>query len=256
MPFWNGAGGALFLLNIVLMFIGLYIRLGIFEPPAFARLAEQGNISRAPVIEVLRRYPREVLLTAASRFAQHAAFYIFTAFIFTYGTQTLGVSRDFLRGVVMTASVVSFFTIPFFGWLSDRIGRKRMYAIGTAALGAFGFVYFALLDTGAPAWIFFAIVISMIPHDMVYGPQAAMIAECFPGAPALLGRIVGLPPGLRRGRRSGAADRGGAVGAVRLRLCGGRLYFCIRHREPSRDAVPARLHEQGYFGTLKTNPGS
>ena len=184
---WRGP----FLLNIVLMFIGLYIRLGIFEPPAFARLAEQGNISRAPVIEVLRRYPREVLLTAASRFAQHAAFYIFTAFIFTYGTQTLGVSRDFLLGAVMTASVVSFFTIPFFGWLSDRIGRKRMYAIGTAALGAFGFVYFALLDTGAPAWIFFAIVISMIPHDMVYGPQAAMIAECFPARLRYSGASLG-----------------------------------------------------------------
>jgi len=169
-----------FLLNIVLMFIGLYIRLRIFETPAFARLAEQGNISRAPAIEVLRRYPREVLLTAASRLAQQAAFYIFTAFIFTYGTQTLGVSRDFLLGAVMAASVVSFFTIPFFGWLSDRIGRTRMHAIGTAALGAFGFVYFALLDTGALAWIFFAIVISIIPHDMAYGPQAAMIAECFP----------------------------------------------------------------------------
>ena len=166
-----------FLLNIVLMFIGLYIRLRIFETPAFSRLAEQGNISRAPAIEVLRRYPREVLLTAASRLGQQAAFYIFTV---TYGTQTLGVSRDFLLGAVMAASVVSFFTIPFFGWLSDRIGRTRMHAIGTAALGAFGFVYFALLDTGAPAWIFFAIVISIIPHDMAYGPQAAMIAECFP----------------------------------------------------------------------------
>jgi MFS family permease len=115
-----------FLLSIVLIFIGLYIRLRIFETPAFARLAEQGNISRAPAIEVLRSYPREVVLTAASRFAQHAAFYIFTAFIFIYGTQTLGVSRDFLLGAVTTASVVSFFSIPFFGWLSDRIGRKRM----------------------------------------------------------------------------------------------------------------------------------
>ena len=242
-----------FLLNIVLMFIGLYIRLRIFETPAFARLAEQGNISRAPVIEVLRRYPREVLLTAASRLVQHAAFYIFTAFIFTYGTQTLGVSRDFLLGAVMTASVVSLFTIPFFGWLSDRIGRKRMYAIGNVALGAFGFVYFALLDTGAPAWIFFAIVISMIPHDMVYGPQAAMIAECFPArlrySGASLGYHLASVVAVVR-----AADRGGAVGAVRLRLCGRRLYFCIRHREPSRDVVPARLHKQGYLGTLKTDP--
>jgi len=180
-----------FLLNIVLMFIGLYIRLRIFETPAFDRLVEQGNISRAPAIEVLRRYPREVLLTASSRFAQQTAFYIFTAFIFTYGTQTLGVSRDFLLGAVMTAAGVSFFTIPFFGWLSDRIGRKRMCAIGAAALGAFGFVYFALLDTGVPTWIFFAIVISLIPHDMAYGPQAAMIAECFPARLRYSGASLG-----------------------------------------------------------------
>src|SRR5262249_5979852 len=179
------------LLSVVLVFIALYTRLPIFEPPAFARLVEQGNISRAPAIEVLRRYPREVLLTAARRFAQHAAFYIITAFIFVYGTQRLGVSRDFLLGAVMTPSVVSFFTIPFFGWLSDRIGRKRMYSIGNAALGAFGFVYFALLDTGTPAWIFFAIVNSMIPHDMVYGPQAAMFAECFPARLRYSGASLG-----------------------------------------------------------------
>jgi MFS family permease len=180
-----------FLLNIVLMSIGLYIRLRIFETPAFARLAEQGNISRAPTIEVLRRYPREVLLTAASRFAQQTAFYIFTAFIFTYGTQTLGASREFLLGAVMTASVVSFFTIPFFGWLSDRIGRRRMCAIGTAALGVFGFAYFALLDSGVPAWIFIAIVVSLIPHDMAYGPQAALIAECFPARLRYSGASLG-----------------------------------------------------------------
>src|SRR5262245_39209129 len=115
-----------FLLSVVLVFIGLYIRLRIFETPAFARLIEQGNISGAPAIEVLRCYPREVLLTAASRFAQHAAFYIFTAFIFVYGTQRLGVSRDFLLGAVTTASVLSFFTIPFFGWLSDRSEERRV----------------------------------------------------------------------------------------------------------------------------------
>jgi metabolite-proton symporter len=180
-----------FLLNIVLMSIGLYIRLRIFETPAFARLAEQGNISRAPTIEVLRRHPREVMLTAASRFAQQTAFYIFTAFIFTYSMQTLGASRDFLLGAVLTASVVSFFTIPFFGWLSDRIGRRRMCAIGTAALGVFGFAYFALLDTGVPAWIFIAIVVSLIPHDMAYGPQAALIAECFPARLRYSGASLG-----------------------------------------------------------------
>ena len=166
-------------MNIPLMLIGLYIRVQILETPAFRQLVAEKKIAEKPVLELLKRQPREVLLTAASRLGQQTAFYIFTAFIFTYGTTTLGVSRDFLLTAVMSAAVLSLFTIPFFGWVSDRIGRRRTYVIGTAALGLYAFVYFALLDTGAPGWIFLAILLAMIPHDMAYGPQAAMIAECF-----------------------------------------------------------------------------
>src|SRR4029078_7965265 len=71
------------------------------------------------------------------------------------------------------------FTIPIAGYLSDRIGRKRMYLIGSVATRGFGFIYFALLNTGMPSWIFIAIVLSFVPHGLMYGPQAALIAECF-----------------------------------------------------------------------------
>jgi MFS family permease len=81
---------------------------------------------------------------------------------------------------VLTASVLSFFNIPFSGYLSDRIGRRRMYMIGAACVGIYAFIYFALLNTNAPAWIFLAIVLSLVPHAMMYGPQAALIAESFP----------------------------------------------------------------------------
>ncbi len=168
-----------FLLNVVLMLVGLYIRLQILETPAFRELAATNNVAERPAVEVFKRQPREIFLTAASRLGQQTAFYIFTAFVFTYGTATLGLSRNFLLKAVMSAALLSFVTIPLFGWLSDRIGRKRMYLAGTAAIGVFAFVYFALLDTAAPAWVFVAIVLAMIPHDMAYGPQAALIAECF-----------------------------------------------------------------------------
>jgi len=92
---------------------------------------------------------------------------------------------------VLTASVVSFFTIPFAGYLSDRIGRRRMYLIGAAAIGVFGFIYFALLDTAVPGWVFLAIVLSLIPHDLMYGPQAAFIAECFTGRLRYSGASLG-----------------------------------------------------------------
>jgi MFS family permease len=96
-----------------------------------------------------------------------------------------------LLAAVLVASVLSFFTIPFAGWLSDRIGRRRMYLIGAAATGVFGFIYFALLNTMVPGWIFLAIVLSLIPHDLMYGPQAALIAECFTGRLRYSGASLG-----------------------------------------------------------------
>ena len=80
----------------------------------------------------------------------------------------------------MAAACVSFFTIPLAGHFSDKIGRKKMYLIGVVAMGLFGFLYFGMVDTAVPALVFIAIVLSLIPHDMQYGPQAALIAECFP----------------------------------------------------------------------------
>ena len=168
-----------FALSIVLVAIGLYIRLNILETPIFQRLVAEKKVERAPMTEVIRRQPREIILSAFSRMGEQAPFYIFTAFIFTYGTETLKMSRDVLLTAVMTAAALSFFTIPLFGHLSDRFGRKRMYLIGAAVTGVFGFVYFALLDTAVPTWIFLAIVLSLVPHDMMYGPQAALIAESF-----------------------------------------------------------------------------
>jgi len=92
---------------------------------------------------------------------------------------------------VLAASVLSFFSIPFFGHLSDRIGRKKMYMIGAAVTGIFGFVYFGMLNTGEAAIIFLAIVLSLVPHDMMYGPQAALIAESFTGRLRYSGASLG-----------------------------------------------------------------
>ena len=168
-----------FFLSILLVGIGLYIRLGILETPTFSRLVAENRVEKTPALEVIKRQPREILLTALARTGEQAPFYIFTAFIFTYGTTILGVSRNLLLTAVLTASVVSFFSIPFSGYLSDRIGRKRMYLLGAATTAVFGFIYFALLNTMVPGWIFLAIMLSLIPHDMMYGPQAALIAESF-----------------------------------------------------------------------------
>jgi len=180
-----------FFLSIILVGIGLYIRLGILETPTFSRLVRENRVEKAPTLEVIKRQPKEIILTALARMGEQAPFYIFTAFVFTYGTTILGVSRNLLLTVVLTASVVSFFSIPIAGHLSDRIGRKRMYLIGAAVTGVFGFVYFALLNTMVPGWIFLAVMLSLIPHDLMYGPQAALIAECFTGRLRYSGASLG-----------------------------------------------------------------
>jgi MFS family permease len=180
-----------FLLSIVLVGVGLWIRLGILETPIFARLVRENRVERAPLLEVLRRQPREIILAALARMGEQAPFYIFTAFVFTYGTNVVGVSRDLVLAAVLVASVGSFLWVPLFGHVSDRIGRRRMYLIGAVVTGIFGFVYFALLDTMVPALVFFAIFLSLIPHDMLYGPQAALIAESFTGRLRYSGASLG-----------------------------------------------------------------
>ena len=180
-----------FLLSIVLVAIGLWIRLGILETPVFRRLIEEDRIERAPVAEVFRLQAKEVFLSAFVRMAEQAPFYIFTAFVFAYGVGTLKVSRDLLLTAVLAASVVSFFSIPIAGHLSDRFGRRRVYIVGAVATGVFGWIYFALLNTLVPFWIFAAIVVSLIPHDAMYGPQAALIAESFTGRLRYSGASIG-----------------------------------------------------------------
>jgi MFS family permease len=180
-----------FALSIILVGVGLYIRLGILETPTFRRLLAARRIERTPIIEVIKRQPKEIILSALLRMAEQAPFYIFTAFIFFYATSTLQVSRDFLLVAVLTASVLSFVSIPLFGHISDRIGRKNMYLIGAVTTGIFGFVYFALLNAGSLPLIFLAVVLSLVPHDMMYGPQAALIAEAFTGRLRYSGASLG-----------------------------------------------------------------
>jgi metabolite-proton symporter len=168
-----------FFLSLILVVVGLWIRLGIMETPVFTKLVAEKKIEKTPMLEVIKRQPKEILLSAFARLAEQAPFYIFTAFVFAYGIGSLKVSRDFLLIAVLAASVVSFVSIPLFGHISDRIGRKRMYNIGAVTVGVFGFIYFGMLNTGSLAVIFIAIVLSLIPHDMQYGPQAALIAEAF-----------------------------------------------------------------------------
>src|SRR3982075_2917029 len=145
-----------FALSLILVGVGLYIRMGILETPVFAKLLAERKVDRTPMLTVIKQHPKEILLSA-----------------------------------VLSASVLSFVSIPLFGHLSDHIGRKNMYMIGAAVTGVFGFIYFAMLNTGSETIIFVAIILSLIPHDMLYGPQAALIAESFTGRLRYSGSSLG-----------------------------------------------------------------
>ena len=168
-----------FLISIIMVAVGLWIRLGILETPVFQKILDEERVERVPVLEVLKRQPKQVALTALLRMPEQAPGYIFGAFVFTYGTTILGASRNFLLIAVLTSAVLSFLWVTCAGHLSDRVGRKRMYIIGCVFVAVFGFVYFAMLDTRVPALIFIAIAVSGLPIMTMYGPEAALIAESF-----------------------------------------------------------------------------
>ncbi len=168
-----------FALSIILVGVGLWIRLGILETPVFQQLLDTNKVEKAPIVEVIKKQPKEIILSALLRLSEQAPFYVFTAFVFSYAVGTLHMSRNFVLTAVLVAACVSFFTIPLAGHWSDLIGRKKMYLIGVVVMGIFGFVYFGLVDSLNPTLIFIAIVLSLIPHDLQYGPQASFIAEAF-----------------------------------------------------------------------------
>jgi MFS family permease len=168
-----------FFLSIIMVGVGLYIRIGILETPPFTRLLAEKRIERAPVFEVIKRQPKSIILVALAKMGEMAPAYIYSVFVLTCGTTVLGSPRDLLLSALVASQAVSFFIVPTVGYLSDRIGRKRMYVIGAVATGVFAFIYFAMLNTRTPIWIFIANVLAFVPQQLMYGPQAALIAECF-----------------------------------------------------------------------------
>jgi MFS family permease len=169
-PFW---------LSLIMVVIGLWIRLGILETPIFQRVLAEGHVVRVPVVEVFKRQPKEVFLTAFARMAQMTSIFVYSAFVFTYGLQVVHVSRDLILLALLIASFMQFFTIPLWGLVSDRLGRKRVYIFGAIATGFFAFGYFAMLNTAIPALIILAMMLAFLFHDMMWGPLAALTAEVF-----------------------------------------------------------------------------
>jgi MFS family permease len=168
-----------FLLSVVLIAIGLYVRLSVLETPHFRRIREQKTVVKQPVWEVIRTQPRAIITSAFVRMAEQAPFYLFITFVLTYGTEGLGLERDSLLNDVLVAAALGFITVPLFGFLSDIFGRRLIYGIGIVGIAIYAFPYFGLLNTEKSGLVLLAIVLSLAIHDVMYGPQAALISETF-----------------------------------------------------------------------------
>ena len=169
-----------FLASVILIAVGLFVRLRIMESPAFRQVQESHTEAQMPIVDVVRHHPRNVLLAMGMRIAENGIFYILTVFVLSYITEELGLSRNTgLIGVIIGAAI-GLFTIPLFGSLSDRYGRRPLYMFGAVFSLVFSFPFFWLLDTGSTVVIWLAIVLGLIlGHDPMYGPQAAYFSELF-----------------------------------------------------------------------------
>jgi MFS family permease len=169
-----------FLLSGVLLLVGLWIRVAVTESPQFEAMRSEEGTAKVPLLEVLRTHPRGLLTAMAARIGTDVAFYVFTLYLLTYITTNVGLPRQAGLTAVLVGSGVQLVLIPFFGALSDRVGRRPVYAAGAVAAAVWAFALFPLLDTGNRLVIVLAVVVALVTHAAMYGPQAAFVAEMFP----------------------------------------------------------------------------
>ena len=168
-----------FIISILLIGVGLFVRMRVIESPEFEAIRKSNKVVRNPLLEVIKRQPKEILLSALVRMSEQAPFYLFITFVITYAVKHLQLNSNSILDDTLIAAALGLVSVPFFGWLSDRFGRRKVYGVGIVLTAIFAFPYFALLDTREPFIVGVAIVVSLILHDIQYGPQAALIAESF-----------------------------------------------------------------------------
>jgi MHS family shikimate/dehydroshikimate transporter-like MFS transporter len=169
-----------FLFSIALVIVGLWIRFTIAESPEFQKVKDQKQEVKMPIVEALRMYPRNILLAMGARFAENGFFYIYATFVLAYATQALGMDRQAILNGVLIAAAIETFTIPAFGALSDRVGRRPVYIFGAVFSALMSFPLFMLLGTKNPQLGWIAIVLGLaVGHAAMYGPQASFLSELF-----------------------------------------------------------------------------
>ena len=170
-----------FILSALLVIVGWYIRDKVAESPMFEAEIKAAEVpSKVPAMEVLRERPKALVLGAGLRLGENISYYILTVFSLTYLVDVSKESRSLALNALLIGAAVQFFAIPLLALLSDRIGRRPVYALGAFGLAIWSFVMFGLLGSGDNVSIILALVVGLVLHGAMYGPQAAFITELFP----------------------------------------------------------------------------
>ncbi|WP_028847360.1 MFS transporter [Thermocrispum agreste] len=184
-----------FLLSAVLVVVGLWVRLTIEESPVFAatqaKLAEGAERSHQPLLEVVKHYPKEILLAMGMRLAENISYYIFTVISISYLKDYLDTDGSIGTQAVLIGSAVQVVLIPLIGLASDRFGRKPFYLAGAAGVGVWTFVFFGMLDTLSGGTVALAVTIGLLFHGLMYSPQAAFFSELFGTSVRYSGASIG-----------------------------------------------------------------
>jgi MHS family shikimate/dehydroshikimate transporter-like MFS transporter len=169
-----------FLISIVLVLFGLVIRFRIVESPAFTRMKETRTDTRRPIFEVIKRYPKEVLLAMGARLAENGAFYLYTVFVLVYATQRVHMDSSIVLTGLIIAAALELIAIPLYGALSDRIGRRPVYLFGALVTAVTAWPIFWMMDSGSPALVRLALFLALaLGHAAMYAPQGAFFSELF-----------------------------------------------------------------------------
>jgi metabolite-proton symporter len=243
-----------FLLSGLLIIVGLWIRVAVTESPLFAEVEAGGAKARVPLVEVLRRHPRGLLVAMAARVGTDVAFYTFALYVLTYLTRTVHLPKTVALTAVLAGSAVQLVLIPAFGALSDRVGRRPVYALGALAAAGWAFALFPLLDTANKTVIVLAVVVALATHAAMYGPQAAFVAELFSTRLRYSGASMGYQiAGIFGGalapiiavelvRRTGDAFAVSVYVAAMLAITGVGLLFAPETSRTDIDAAPLATH--------------
>ncbi|WP_127504523.1 MFS transporter [Actinoplanes solisilvae] len=182
-----------FLLSAVLVIVGLWVRLSVEESPLFLAARDKMTTKHQPLLEVIRRYPREVFLAMGMRLAENIAYYLFTVISITYLTTYAGSSSDkaMILSALLIGSVVQFAVIPLIGAFSDRVGRRPLYLVGAVGVAIWSFAFFPLIGSRSEGLIILAVLVGLLLHSLMYAPQAAFFSELFGTSVRYTGASVG-----------------------------------------------------------------